>query len=117
MSGTAVVIEEFASVAKNTLVGFARVRLPSGMILHDVSVSPEGRKRMGLATVQANDRPRRYAGPERGRQAAILAHRDVWPPRGDMAQPILMPSGEAQRGVRPKQRFVAWPTERPFAHG
>jgi hypothetical protein len=32
------VIEEFVTVARNTLVGFARVRLPSGMVLHDVAV-------------------------------------------------------------------------------
>lgn len=32
------VIEEFVSVARATLVGFCRVRLPSGMILHDVAI-------------------------------------------------------------------------------
>jgi hypothetical protein len=36
MSG--VVIEEFKAVTRNTLCGFARVRMPSGVIFHDVSV-------------------------------------------------------------------------------
>jgi hypothetical protein len=32
------VIEEFAPVIRNTLRGFARVRTPSGMVLHDVAI-------------------------------------------------------------------------------
>jgi hypothetical protein len=32
------VIETFEPVVRNTLRGFARVRMPSGMVLHDVSV-------------------------------------------------------------------------------
>ena len=35
---TSAVIEEFVPVTKNTLRGFARVRLPSGLILHDVAI-------------------------------------------------------------------------------
>ena len=51
-----VVIEEFRALTKNTLRGFARVRLPSGMNLHDVAihlrddkswVSPAGRPAIG----------------------------------------------------------------------
>jgi hypothetical protein len=38
----AFVIEEFVAVARNTLRGFARVRLPSGMVLHDVAVHQKG---------------------------------------------------------------------------
>jgi len=34
----AFVVEEFTAVVRNTLRGFARVRLPSGMVLHDVAV-------------------------------------------------------------------------------
>ena len=32
------VIEEFTSVARNSLRGFAWVRLPSGLILHDTAI-------------------------------------------------------------------------------
>ena len=32
------VIEEFPSVTRNSLRGFARVRLPSGLILHDTAI-------------------------------------------------------------------------------
>ena len=35
---TSAVIEEFVPVTKNTLRGFARVRLPSGLVLHDVAI-------------------------------------------------------------------------------
>jgi hypothetical protein len=36
------VIEEFKPVPRNSLKGFARVRLPSGMIFHDVAVHLSG---------------------------------------------------------------------------
>ena len=51
-----VVVEDFRALAKNTLRGFARVRLGSGMVLHDVAVhvrddklwvSPAGRPAIG----------------------------------------------------------------------
>jgi hypothetical protein len=51
-----IVIEEFRALAKNTLCGFARVRLASGMVLHDVAIhqresrawaSPPGRPMIG----------------------------------------------------------------------
>jgi hypothetical protein len=32
------VIEDFVPVLRNTLRGFARVRTPSGMVLHDVAI-------------------------------------------------------------------------------
>jgi hypothetical protein len=35
---SSIVIEEFVVVTKNTLRGFARVRLPSGLVLHDVAI-------------------------------------------------------------------------------
>jgi hypothetical protein len=35
---TGVVIEEFKAVARNSLRGFTRVRMPSGMIFHDVGI-------------------------------------------------------------------------------
>jgi hypothetical protein len=35
---TSFVIEEFSVVPKNTLRGFARIRMPSGMIIADVAV-------------------------------------------------------------------------------
>src|SRR5690348_3221833 len=34
----AVIIEDFSSIRKNTLRGFCKVIMPSGMVLHDVSV-------------------------------------------------------------------------------
>ena len=52
----AVAIEDWRPLAKNTLRGFARVRLPSGMVLHDTAVhvregkawvSPAGRPAVG----------------------------------------------------------------------
>jgi hypothetical protein len=33
-----VTIEEFLAVERNTLRGFCRVRLPSGLIIHDVAI-------------------------------------------------------------------------------
>lgn len=33
-----VIIEEFKPIARNSLCGFARVRMPSGMIIHDVGI-------------------------------------------------------------------------------
>lgn len=39
MSAHSIVIEEFVAVEKNTLRGFARVRMPSGMVLHDVAIA------------------------------------------------------------------------------
>ena len=38
MSEPGFVIEEFASVIRNTLRGFARIRTPSGMLLFDVAI-------------------------------------------------------------------------------
>jgi hypothetical protein len=35
---SAFVIEEFSAVTKNTLRGFAKIRMPSGMIVADVSI-------------------------------------------------------------------------------
>lgn len=37
-AATAFIIEEFVPVARNTLRGFARVRMPSGMIIADVAI-------------------------------------------------------------------------------
>jgi hypothetical protein len=42
MTVQVMVIEEFKLVEKNTLRGWARVRMPSGMILHDVGVFYDG---------------------------------------------------------------------------
>jgi hypothetical protein len=36
--GTGLIIEKFKAVSRNSLRGFARVRMPSGMIFHDVTV-------------------------------------------------------------------------------
>jgi DNA-binding cell septation regulator SpoVG len=36
MSG--IVVEEFKAIGSNSLRGFARVRLPSGMVVHDVAI-------------------------------------------------------------------------------
>lgn len=56
MSANPVVIEEFTAVEKNTLRGIARVRMPSGMVLHDVAIyrkdtaawaSPASKPRLG----------------------------------------------------------------------
>lgn len=38
MTAPGIVIEDFTAVTKNTLVGFCRVRLGSGLILHDVAI-------------------------------------------------------------------------------
>jgi hypothetical protein len=37
-----IIIEDFVPVARNTLRGFARVRMPSGMVLHDVAIHQKG---------------------------------------------------------------------------
>ena len=38
------IIEEFTAVVRNTLRGFCRVRLPSGMVLHDVAIHQKNGK-------------------------------------------------------------------------
>jgi hypothetical protein len=35
---TGFVVESFTSMAKNSLLGFATVRMPSGLVLHDVAI-------------------------------------------------------------------------------
>ena len=61
---TAVVIEEWIQINRNTLLGFARARMPSGMILHDIGVyykdgkvwaSPAGRPMIGRDGVVMRD--------------------------------------------------------------
>jgi hypothetical protein len=37
-----ITIEEFRPFSKNSLIGFCKVRLPSGLVLHDVSVHRQG---------------------------------------------------------------------------
>jgi hypothetical protein len=37
-----ITIEEFNPFLKNSLIGFCRVRMPSGLIFHDVSVHQQG---------------------------------------------------------------------------
>jgi hypothetical protein len=58
------IIEEFTAVVRNTLRGFCRVRLPSGMVLHDVAVhmkngkfwaTPAGKPRLGRDGLQMTD--------------------------------------------------------------
>lgn len=39
---TSFVVESFTPIAKNSLVGFATVKAPSGLIFHDVSVHRQG---------------------------------------------------------------------------
>jgi hypothetical protein len=40
-----IVIEDFRPLARNALRGFARVRMPSGMVIHDVCVFEQDSKR------------------------------------------------------------------------
>lgn len=39
MTAQPVVIEEFKPMQRNSLLGFARVRMPSGMIFHDTTIN------------------------------------------------------------------------------
>ena len=64
----AMVIEEFRPLTKNSLRGFCRVRLPSGMALHEVAVhvreerqwvSPPGRPAIGRDGTQMRDSARK----------------------------------------------------------
>ena len=57
-------IEEFAPLSRNSLLGFARVRTPSGMVFHEVGVyrkngsfwaSPASKPRIGRDGVQMKD--------------------------------------------------------------
>jgi len=41
-AATAFIVEEFTPVVRSTLRGFARVRMPSGMIFHDVAIHAKG---------------------------------------------------------------------------
>ena len=59
-----VVVEDWTPVGRNTLLGFVRIRLPSGMILHDVAVhmshgkvwaTPAGKPRLGRDGLQMTD--------------------------------------------------------------
>ena len=58
------IVEDWKPVGRNTLLGFCRVRLPSGMILHDVAVhtkngkfwaSPSSKPRLGRDGLQMTD--------------------------------------------------------------
>ncbi len=42
MTSNTIIVEEFTPVTKNTLRGFAKITLPSGMILSDVSIHVSG---------------------------------------------------------------------------
>jgi hypothetical protein len=59
-----VIVEDWKPVGRNTLLGFCRVRLPSGMVLHDVAVhtkngklwaTPAGKPRLGRDGLQMRD--------------------------------------------------------------
>ena len=59
-----VIVEDWKPVGRNTLLGFCRARLPSGMILHDVAVhskngklwaTPAGKPRLGRDGLQMMD--------------------------------------------------------------
>jgi hypothetical protein len=63
-TGLPVIVEDWKAVGRNTLLGFCRVRLPSGMILHDVAVhtkngkfwaTPAGKPRLGSGGLQMTD--------------------------------------------------------------
>jgi hypothetical protein len=45
---TGIVIEEFKPVTRNSLRGFARVRMPSGVIFHDVGLYQKDGERWAL---------------------------------------------------------------------
>jgi hypothetical protein len=58
------IVEDWKAIGRNTLLGFCRVRLPSGMILHDVAVhmksgkfwaTPAGKPRLGRDGLQMTD--------------------------------------------------------------
>ena len=58
------VVEDWKPVGRNTLLGFCRVRLPSGMVLHDVAVhmknnrlwaTPSSKPRLGRDGLQMRD--------------------------------------------------------------
>ncbi len=62
---TGIVIEEFTPVVRNSLVGFARVRMPSGVIFHDVGIykkdgkawaTPSGKPLLGRDGTQMRGR-------------------------------------------------------------
>ena len=73
-----VIVEDWKPVGKNTLLGFCRVRLPSGMILHDVAVHIEERQVLGNTSGQAAARARRAADDgSNDRQAAVDTDRCV----------------------------------------
>jgi hypothetical protein len=42
MVSASIIIEDSVAVERNTLRGFCRVRLPSGMVLHDVAIHSKG---------------------------------------------------------------------------
>lgn len=54
---TGIVIEEFTAVVRNSLVGFARVRMPSGVILHDVGIYKKDLKKDGKAWATPGGKP------------------------------------------------------------
>ena len=69
-------IEEFKPFLKNSLIGFVRVRMPSGVIYHDVSIHKQGDFRVGQPDRKAADRPRRDAHQEGG-QTSVFAGRVI----------------------------------------
>ena len=63
-SAPAFIIEDWKPVGRNTLLGFCRVRLPSGIIMHDVAVhmknerlwaTPSSKPRLGRDGLQMTD--------------------------------------------------------------
>jgi hypothetical protein len=42
MTPSTITIEEFRPFLKNSLIGFCRVRMPNGLVFHDVSVHRQG---------------------------------------------------------------------------
>ena len=60
-------------LAKGSLLGFAQVRMPSGMILHDVTVHHAGAAVVGISTRAAADRSARARRGRAERQGDVCA--------------------------------------------
>jgi hypothetical protein len=94
------IIEEFTRVERNSLVGFATVRAPSGLIFHDVSIhrkdgkwwaSPASKPMLGRDGVQIKD----AAGKAKWSPVVSFTSRDV---RDKFSAAII----EALKAARPE---------------
>ncbi len=86
-------------IIKILLLGFAKVELPSGMVISDVTILTSERGPLGIAAWQADARPRRRSAEGCHRQVTLLAeqgHPDPLVRRGNFRDARSLSRGVQQ---------------------